>query len=656
MLRRPWDPVHWLNAAIAGALLVASVLVHDELGDKARRSAEVAAQATTAEAAVGFDAQLQEVLAVTEAVAAAPAGLNRETAELRNARTVTSVAVLEPDLTTVRAFIGDRSRPPVAFAAEEVAAFAAARDLGEARLGAFAEPGELVALAPIYRGSPAGTAERRSLADGFVVMVVDVAHAVGESVPADADVSVSLQLGDRLVAVHGEGRRGPTYRRAVEVGGSTFAFAVTGAPAETPFPLIPAVAVVLAAASWWIGTHSIRNRRRAEEAAEARGAEVGLLADLGSLLQQSLNLEEILPAAVVRLSRQLDLEACGLLRVDRSGRLVQAFTLGAPPTTQLAGVLDIPFAPTVISGRTEAFFPLQRAGRVSGALWVRPRSTLDEAQVRSLTATSDLLAAALANAEAYERERDTVRRLEELDRIKNQFIGTVSHEMRTSASAVSGFTNLLEANWENLPDTQRHELVVRTRRNAESLVNIVEDFLDFSRLERHSPAIEVPVQSLSALVESVLDDLRALTTTHHLEARIAAGVLARVDRPAVERILTNLVSNAVKYSPSARCVTVIVEVSGDEAVLAVEDEGPGIPLGDRDRVFEAFYRSNTQATSDTRGAGIGLAVVKEIGDRLRARAFVGESPSGGARVAVAFALPRPSPPSPALTTGETYGQ
>jgi signal transduction histidine kinase len=652
---RTRDPVIWLNAAIAGAFLVTSLFVHSELGDRATRSAQVAAEATTAEAAVLFDAQLEQVLAATRAVASAPTALERETLALRNAGIVTSVIVVGPDLTTERDFTGQRAEVVSLSVPGASAAAAAARDTGDPRLGDFAGSDRIVAVAPIYRGAPVGTEARRDSIDGFVVASVDADRTLASSLPGDAQVSARLFARGVPLAEHGGARRGPGDNRAVTAGGITFTIAVTGAPADRPIPVFPVVALALAAAGWAVGAHSIRRRRRAEDAAGARAAEIGLLADLGSLLQQSLNLEEILPAAMVRLSRDLDLEACGVMRVDRSGQLVQAFTLGIPPATELE-VLNIPYAPPVIGARTEAFFPLQRAGRVSGVLWVRPRTLLDQPRVRSLTATSDLLAAAIANTEAYERERDTVRRLEELDRIKNQFIGTVSHEMRTSASAVCGFTNLLEANWENLADAQRHEFVVRTRRNAESLVNIVEDFLDFSRLERHSPAVEVPVQSLSALVESVLGDLRALTTTHHLEARITPGVLARADRPAIERILTNLVSNAVKYSPGAGCVTVIVESSGAEAVLAVEDEGPGIPLGDRARVFEAFYRSNTEATAGTRGAGIGLAVVKEIADRLRARTFVGDSPAGGARVAVAFTVPRPSVPSPALTTGGTHGQ
>ena len=165
---------------------------------------------------------------------------------------------------------------------------------------------------------------------------------------------------------------------------------------------------------------------------------------------------------------------------------------------------------------------------------------------------------------------------------------------------------------------------------------VVEDFLDFSRLERRSPASDPPPASLSELVATAVDDLTALAPRHRLVTRIAPDVVAFVDRPAVERILTNLVSNAAKYSPAGSQITITVDPVGDTALLAVDDEGSGIPPSEREKVFDAFYRAGHQAVAGTHGAGIGLAVVKEVVDRLRARVSVEDSPSGGARLLVAF--------------------
>jgi signal transduction histidine kinase len=334
---------------------------------------------------------------------------------------------------------------------------------------------------------------------------------------------------------------------------------------------------------------------------------------------------------------------------------VQAFALGPPPAEELPAVSAIPPPPAELGPGQEALLPLQRAGRVTGALWLRSRRALDPPTIRTLHSASDLVAAALANADAYDQERESVRRLEELDRIKNRFIGTVSHEMRTSASAISGFASLLSSRWDRLDDDERRDLVVRIARNAQSLVSVVEDFLDFSRLERRSPASDPPPASLSALAATVADDLTPMASSHRVVTRIAPDVGALVDRPAVERILTNLVSNAVKYSPAGSTVTITVDTDGDTAVLAVEDEGPGIPPAERERIFEAFYRATHVSVAGTRGAGIGLAVVKEVADRVRARVSAENSPSGGARLAVAFRGAHLAARAPELVTGETHG-
>ena len=113
-------------------------------------------------------------------------------------------------------------------------------------------------------------------------------------------------------------------------------------------------------------------------------------------------------------------------------------------------------------------------------------------------------------------------------------------------------------------------------------------------------------------------------------------MIAFTDPDAVERILGNFLSNAAKYSPPGTTITVAVEPSGSRALLAVSDQGPGIPADERTRVFTRFYRSETEATHRTRGAGIGLAIVKEFADRLNASVAVESAAGGGARFVALF--------------------
>jgi len=630
---RRFDPALSLSAVAAAAVMIASLVVHGDLVARDRREQGDAARTLAELVATRLDGSLQAVLSTVETAASAPGGLDEGTAALRARGTVTAVARVGVDGRTPTAVIGDAA----ALGPVTVPALNGARDGGEARLDRAPGRPTLTAVAPIYRGLPRGTMERRSLLDGYVLATLDGTGLLRASLPPDRPAGVRLTDGADVLAAAGDtARGGPRAGQLVEAGGAAYQLTVTGGPTPGRTPVVPLAGFLLAAVIAGAGTAAVRARRRAERAASVRGQELSLLADLGGLLQESLDLEMILPAAALRLSEQLGLDGFAVLRADRQGRLVHAFSLGAVPSGELGGVAEIrPFPDTVAPG-AEALFPLQRAGRVTGALWLRPRRALDRPSVRSVHAAADLMAAALANADAFDQERESVRRLEDLDRIKNRFIGTVSHEMRTSASAISGFANLLSSRWDRFDDDERRDLVTRIDRNGQSLVSVVEDFLDFSRLERRSPASDPPPASLSDLVATAVDDLAPLAPRHRMVTRIAPDVAAFVDRAAVERILANLVSNAAKYSPAGSVITITVEADGDTALLLVDDEGSGIPPVEREKVFEAFYRAGHHAVAGTHGAGIGLAVVKEVVDRLRARVSVDDSPAGGARLVVAF--------------------
>jgi signal transduction histidine kinase len=249
---------------------------------------------------------------------------------------------------------------------------------------------------------------------------------------------------------------------------------------------------------------------------------------------------------------------------------------------------------------------------------------------------SDLLAAALGNAQLYQREQETVRRLRELDRMKLSFLSTVSHELRTAVAAIEGFGSLLVEHWPTLSDEQRREFIDRIARNAGSLKRLVDDLLDFARLERHALTVAPRLVSLSELVVQTTEQLASLLEQHNLVLDIRPDVIAFTDPDAVERILGNFLSNAAKYSPPGTTVTVSVEPYGARSLVAVSDQGPGIPADERTRVFTRFYRSETEATHRTRGAGIGLAVVKEFADRLNAVVAVDSADGGGARFVALF--------------------
>jgi len=532
---------------VAVTVVAASLLTHTEFVVRDRHEQRDSAEASAQLVAARVQGRLRGVLLTLETAAASSAEeLDDRTASMRARGVITAAARVSRD-GEPQSVVGDAALVEPG----TTPAFNTARDTGHAGLDRRSGRAGLVGVAPIYHGVPVSTDDRRNptFLDGYVVGVVDVDRLVRDSLPPDTAMSARLSDDTTVVASVGTVRRGgPESGEMVEAGGQTYLLTVRLPAAPARFPAVPLGGIALGALSAFAVGLTARARRRAERSATVREETLTLLADLGALLQESLDLEVILPAAAVRLSEQLRLEGFAVLRADRRGRLVHAFSLGTSPTGELSGFGSLR-SPEVVPARAEALFPLQPAGRVTGALWIRTRRSLDAAAVRSLQAAADLLASALANADAFDQERESVRRLEELDRIKNRFIGTVSHEMRTSASAISGFANLLASRWGQLDDEERRDLVVRIDRNGQSLVSVVEDFLDFSRLERRSPASDPPPDSLSELVATAADDLAALADQHRIVTRITDHVTAFVDRQAVDRILTNLVSNAAKFSP-----------------------------------------------------------------------------------------------------------
>ncbi|MBV9285197.1 MAG: hypothetical protein JO176_11310, partial [Acidimicrobiia bacterium] len=428
-------------------------------------------------------------------------------------------------------------------------------------------------------------------------------------------------------------------QRSVPLANHTWTVTAWAGPGAVPShpPWWAIVLAVLAFLASAVGlTAILRSASRESRAREQeRAEEVRLIADAGPLLQQSLDLGELLPDFAVQLAAQFELDRLGVAVANDDGELVDTFSIGPAPGPRRLVRQVGPTTDEVEPG-DDFVIPLQRTGRTVGALRARSRRLLERPQLASLRAVSDLLAAALGNAQLYQREQETVRRLRDLDRMKLSFLSTVSHELRTAVAAIEGFGSLLVEHWPTLADEQRREFIDRIARNAGSLKRLVDDLLDFARLERHALTVSPRLVSLSDMVRQTVEQFASLLEQHHLALDIKPDVIAFTDPDAVERILGNFLSNAAKYAPPDTAITVTVEPSGSRALLAVSDQGPGIPAEERTRIFTRFYRSETEATHRTRGAGIGLAIVKEFADRLNASVAVDTAEGGGARFVALF--------------------
>jgi signal transduction histidine kinase len=224
--------------------------------------------------------------------------------------------------------------------------------------------------------------------------------------------------------------------------------------------------------------------------------------------------------------------------------------------------------------------------------------------------------------------------LRSVDELKTVFLATASHELRTPVTAIVGFSSLLLTSWDDIDRDKGRAFLERVVANARSLETLIEQLLDFSRLERGLRPATDEVLDIGATTLRILDEQPELFDAHELKTHVMPGCAVRGSSAAVERIVSNLVGNAAKYSPAGSTITVSVRRDGDNVLLTVDDEGAGVPEPDRERVFSRFYRGPGDAVAKTRGAGIGLAIVAEFAASMSATAAVSRAPSGGARFAV----------------------
>jgi signal transduction histidine kinase len=337
-------------------------------------------------------------------------------------------------------------------------------------------------------------------------------------------------------------------------------------------------------------------------------------------------------------SDELELEGGAVSLLSDEGRLVRVFSNGSdtPAFIEDLAELESP-APTLAPGEVISV-PLLRAGRVVGVFRARAVKGLSAPQVDTLFAVCNVLAAALGNARLFQQEQEMVARLRDVDRMKTTFVSSVSHELRTSVTAIEGFAGLLDGDPTKLDDARRADFIERIRRNARSLVVLVEDLLDFARFERAGAAIASRPIDLSELVPQVVDQMSSVLGGRHVSMAIAPDVIAMGDPYAVERIVVNLLSNASKYTPPDDVVEISLAREAEQAVLTVSDHGPGIPEEEREKVFELFYRTNDAVVRSARGVGIGLALVRQLIEQLAGTITIGDTPGGGASFRVTIPL------------------
>lgn len=247
----------------------------------------------------------------------------------------------------------------------------------------------------------------------------------------------------------------------------------------------------------------------------------------------------------------------------------------------------------------------------------------------------------IAMARALERERQAAQELTRLDESRTKFMAAVSHDLQTPIGAILGSVELLPTS--DLDDEAGH-LMALIRRNAERLQGMAGQLSEISRLERGFLQSHPEPIDLGAVARECVEVLGPLISG--VDVRVEASGLAHVDPHALDRILTNLVTNAAQHSPDGSPVTIATRDEAPMVVVTVEDCGPGVAPEERESIFEEFRQGSHPAHA--RGLGLGLNIVRHYVENQGGRVWVEEGSDGGARFC--FSLPNapdaPDEPTP----------
>jgi signal transduction histidine kinase len=290
-----------------------------------------------------------------------------------------------------------------------------------------------------------------------------------------------------------------------------------------------------------------------------------------------------------------------------------------PPVYVAVQTIGLAAAATIATSLGVGPFAVLLADDVRGSIFALQLFILTHA-VAGLFVSAQTAEWRASNEELAERERDALsiaHKLSQLNEQKDDFISAVSHELRTPVTSILGFSEqVVDAHLD--PETDQAGRIIY--RNARRLADVIEDVLELSRLSTAQASNRPPAPvDLHMLLRECVDDIVGLDST-------AGQVRVDLDLPqnpvvvqAVEqdltRVLSNLLTNAVKFSPRGGTVTVTL-TEGDESItLSIADEGPGIPLAEQEAVWERFYRVQSPRHRDIPGTGLGLPIVRSLMER-----------------------------------------
>jgi signal transduction histidine kinase len=248
-----------------------------------------------------------------------------------------------------------------------------------------------------------------------------------------------------------------------------------------------------------------------------------------------------------------------------------------------------------------------------------------------------------------------VRREARLARLKSDFVANVSHELKTPLALIRLFAETLELGRVGSPGkAQEYYRVIN--KESQRLTQLIDNVLDFSRIEAGRKEYRFEPTDVARVVEEVLDAYRFSLDQHgfKVDVQVADDLpVVQADRAALTQALVNLVTNAIKYSKDEKWVAILARRDGDRVVISVADRGIGIPRGEQSKIFEKFFRGEASLVHETKGSGLGLSLVRHIMEAHGGGVELESAPGRGSSFSLVLPVRDPFPngvASPSLGT------
>jgi len=353
----------------------------------------------------------------------------------------------------------------------------------------------------------------------------------------------------------------------------------------------PVTFIVMLVASLVTGSIATRMKNHAKQSAQA-AYRTKILLDTNQMLAKAKNADEIFEIAVSQTKKLLALDAFALRDNDLP-------KLGITSTSLC---------------KTESctYYPIHASNTVYGAIGIRSTNTIDAFENSILLSILGECALAL-ESERNAREKEASAILAEQEKLRANLLRTISHDLRTPLTSISGNADNLLANDEVFDIETRRQIYTDIREDSEWLISLVENLLSVSRMGDGKSDIRMSAELVSDVIDEAVRRTVKNASEHKLTVKESDGILlARMDARLIVQVLINLIDNAIKYTPSGSEIEISAVEKDNKIAITVADNGHGIADEIKPRVFDMFYTGAEKIADSRRSLGLGLALCKSI--------------------------------------------